>query len=276
MTSYAFPADSGFTLPSLVDPCLHRPGSWASLYRVTQLLINARLSFSRDKAAAGSDVGVTGAVEILLLVSAHWGALFWGGEAGRQKAVHWRCLWRWQHWGPFRSWPWAFSFPSLVFCRATRSGPLQWRHGRCLLTPTNLWLKSHGLFLLQLILTCSLKAFMLSFYLVLCQYCLPELRDFVLHWCSFFITNHSSRTIYQPFYQANQSSFWSPLHGKYLIVSACVSWTYFSWNGAALDRKNETGQSFSLFSQFYHSFACLFSSFSLPRSAFVSLKFAFH
>lgn len=88
---------------------------------------------------------------------------------------------------------------------------------------------------------------MLSFYLVLYQYCLLALRDSVLHWCSFFIINRSSRTMYQPFYQANQSSFWSPLNSRHLIVSICIFWTYFSWNGAVLDRKNESGKSFYLF-----------------------------
>lgn len=150
MTSYAFPADSGITLPSLVDSCFHCPGSWASLYPITQILINTRLSFSRDKAAASSDIDVTGAVEILLLVSPQWGALFWVIEAGQQKTVHWRWLWPCQHWGPFHPWPCGFSFPSLVFWKATRSGPLQWRRGTCLLTPANLCLKSHELFYFQL------------------------------------------------------------------------------------------------------------------------------
>lgn len=42
-----------------------------------------------------------------------------------------------------------------------------------------------------------------------------------------------------------------------------------------MDRKNKIAQSFSPFSHFSHSFPCLFPAFSLPYSAFVSLKSAF-
>lgn len=130
VTSYTFPAISDVALPSLVDSWLRCPAGLGSLRPITQPLIKTRLWSPCNKAVAGSGVDAAGAVETLLLISAHWGVLLRGFEVGRQKTVRWRCSCHCQRWETFSSCLCSpfFPFGDVLHSRSVRSPVVKTRH----------------------------------------------------------------------------------------------------------------------------------------------------